>query len=289
MKILYGTDFHGDLGKYYGIAKIAIDENIPFLILGADILPKLGERREKQKTFIERKLKNFFNYLKRHEITCLLMMGNDDMTIYDEDFDELCSKYENIVNIDKEKFDFNGYEFIGLNNILDHPFGCKDRILNEIGFKQKFQYFEYPIISKEDGYDYILDWYGYLDNELPTMKEMLDSLPDPKNMDKTIYIFHMTPANTGLGKILRGDEDVGSHDISNFILEKQPLLTLHGHIHEAPRVRDGKWRNEIGKTICINPGQTEFNNRRFNYSIIDLDTMNIELLEAKSIRSKNVD
>ncbi len=38
-----------------------------------------------------------------------------------------------------------------------------------------------------------------------------------------------------------------------WIEERQPLLTLHGHIHESP-VLSGHWAERIGNTICVNPG-----------------------------------
>ena len=43
---------------------------------------------------------------------------------------------------------------------------------------------------------------------------------------------------------------MGSIAIKNFIEEKQPLLTLHGHIHESARIT-GNWKDKIGKTICF--------------------------------------
>ena len=57
----------------------------------------------------------------------------------------------------------------------------------------------------------------------------------------------------------------------DFIKEKQPLLTLHGHIHEAPDAIKGMWINHIGSTICINPGQTEIGSDELVYALIDLD------------------
>jgi Icc-related predicted phosphoesterase len=43
------------------------------------------------------------------------------------------------------------------------------------------------------------------------------------------------------------DVHVGSIAIFRFIEEKQPWLTLHGHIHESSRIT-GHWRQELGRT-----------------------------------------
>jgi Icc-related predicted phosphoesterase len=47
------------------------------------------------------------------------------------------------------------------------------------------------------------------------------------------------------------DVNVGSIAIKEFIEEKQPLLTLHGHIHESTRIT-GSWKHILGKTISFN-------------------------------------
>ena len=43
------------------------------------------------------------------------------------------------------------------------------------------------------------------------------------------------------------DLHVGSIAIRRFIEERQPLLTLHGHIHESARLT-GSWRDRLGRT-----------------------------------------
>ena len=43
------------------------------------------------------------------------------------------------------------------------------------------------------------------------------------------------------------DVNVGSIAVKRFIESRQPLLTLHGHIHESARLT-GSWRDRIGRT-----------------------------------------
>ena len=43
------------------------------------------------------------------------------------------------------------------------------------------------------------------------------------------------------------DVHVGSIAIRRFIEERQPLVTLHGHVHESARLT-GAWRDRIGRT-----------------------------------------
>jgi hypothetical protein len=81
-----------------------------------------------------------------------------------------------------------------------------------------------------------------------------------KNPAKSIFNFHDPPSKSGLddapaltekldlkggGRITRA---VGSEAVREAIEKVQPLLGLHGHIHESKGIA------KIGRTVCINPG-----------------------------------
>lgn len=89
--------------------------------------------------------------------------------------------------------------------------------------------------------------------------EMLAKVTDPT---RTIFNFHAPPYASGLdeapaldanmniqagGRALR---PVGSTSIRAAIERVQPLLGLHGHIHE------GKGAGRVGKTLVLNPGSS---------------------------------
>jgi len=79
-----------------------------------------------------------------------------------------------------------------------------------------------------------------------------------------IFNLHSPPYRTGIDEApeLRPDFSVvtvggqpkmipvGSHAVRTLIEEVQPLVALHGHIHESRGVA------KIGRTACINPGST---------------------------------
>jgi Icc-related predicted phosphoesterase len=67
--------------------------------------------------------------------------------------------------------------------------------------------------------------------------------------------------------------NVGSIAIKKFIEKRQPMLTLHGHVHESTTLT-GDWKDRIGNTICFN-GATE----KKNLSLISFYLSNIS--EAK--------
>ena len=98
----------------------------------------------------------------------------------------------------------------------------------------------------------------------------------PDNPKKTVYVMHMPPAGLRLGQLRYQDMDIGSADIYKFLKDMQPMLSLHGHIHESPDTEKGKWINRIIDTTCIQAGQTELGAEELIYATIDLDTKTYE-------------
>ncbi len=93
----------------------------------------------------------------------------------------------------------------------------------------------------------------------PTIREDLDRLTGQDAMANAIFLFHSPPYQTHLDRAdLDGrqvdsaplDVHVGSIAIQRFIQERQPLITLHGHVHESARLT-GAWRENIGRTFCF--------------------------------------
>ncbi|MBN1823132.1 MAG: hypothetical protein JW803_02305 [Endomicrobiales bacterium] len=112
----------------------------------------------------------------------------------------------------------------------------------------------------------IKDWAGYI-KSLLTIEDELEILVRPENMANSIYVIHMPPANLGLG-LCESDLEDGSNAIYEFLRANQPKMSLHGHVHGSPEI-SGKWHNNIGRTVCIQPGQQE----DFTYVEIELETM----------------
>jgi len=79
-----------------------------------------------------------------------------------------------------------------------------------------------------------------------------------EDMESAIFNFHVPPYNTLLDVAPKLSEDltpsvgeeahVGSTSVLEAIKKYQPLLGLHGHIHESRGVQ------RIGRTVCLNPG-----------------------------------
>ena len=93
----------------------------------------------------------------------------------------------------------------------------------------------------------------------PTIQEDLIQLAGADPMERAIFLFHSPPYQTRLdraaldGRQVDGapmDVHVGSIAIRRFIEDRQPLITLHGHVHESARLTGG-WQEKIGRTHCF--------------------------------------
>ena len=93
----------------------------------------------------------------------------------------------------------------------------------------------------------------------PRLDRMASQLRDP---GASVFNFHVPPHGTHLDQAALLDEtwkpitsgghvqigNVGSTSVRALIERYQPIVSLHGHIHESPGM------SKVGKTMAINPG-----------------------------------
>jgi Icc-related predicted phosphoesterase len=118
----------------------------------------------------------------------------------------------------------------------------------------------------------------------PELKKGIESLvkrlSDPS---KSIFCFHCPPINTKLDSAPKLDkklaiqteggvpqfEHVGSKSVKEALEKYQPMLGLHGHIHEAFGF------DQVGKTLILNPG-SEYGEGILRGYIIELSPKGVE-------------
>ena len=154
---------------------------------------------------------------------CIVMPGNDDPPGIDEALEQ--ATY--VEACDGRVVEFDGYTMISLGYSNPTPFDSPRELPEE------------EIARRVD--------------------ELAEQVPD---MSRCIFNLHVPPYDSQLDTAPELDEDlqvvmqgsepkqipVGSTAVREVIGRHQPLLSLHGHVHEsAGAVR-------IGRTLCINPG-----------------------------------
>ena len=113
----------------------------------------------------------------------------------------------------------------------------------------------------------IPDLESYLLGKMSIIESLEKMAAKVKNMKRSIWLIHEPPAYLGFDHCASGAK-VGSPLVLNFISQKQPLLTIHGHIHEAPKYNGGIWAGRIGYTTCIQAGQLD---HELCYVVFELD------------------
>ena len=260
MKFLYTSDLHGEVHLYQELLELALSSSAEIIALGGDLLPSFAPSKRyedmvpNQKMFILQFLSPF---LKRVIETTpakkiFLIPGNWDLG-YPYLFRE---PMEGVVNLAQESDRLeNGFEITGYPFVPPTPFRPKDYEKmddREAAWppQKRPSYIRSPGESDELT---AVDPYLFLRGR-ETIEEDLEGLVQPLDPRRTIYMMHSPPYGTKLD-IIQGGNPTGSRSIKAFIERNQPLLTLHGHIHEAPEL-SGTYVERIGKTLSINPGQS---------------------------------
>lgn len=180
---------------------------------------------ELMKESVSRWLKIAEERLNNTGIRCFVSPGNDD----NFSIDPLLNKSKYIINPNEKTVVINSdLEMISLGNSNITPWKCSRDIPEE------------ELFAKIDN----------LASEL-------------KNPEKSIFNVHVPPYGSGIDSAPELDDElrpklepggrfkmisVGSKAVYEAIMKYQPLLGLHGHIHES------KGLAKIGRTLCLNPG-----------------------------------
>ncbi len=125
--------------------------------------------------------------------------------------------------------------------------------------------------------------------EIPDEKlyEILKRLAEKiRDRDRAVFCIHCPPYNSTIDSaplldatlkpvVVGGQPQyvpVGSKAVRRIIEEYQPLVALHGHIHESPG------RHKIGRTECINPG-SEYAEGIFKGFLVEVDGNKVTKLQ----------
>lgn len=164
--------------------------------------------------------------LRGSRATCLIMPGNDDEPLVGD----ILRESERVINPEDELVEIGGVQFVSY------------------------------------GYSNITPWHSPRELDEDALEARLETIvaaADPAR--PAVFNFHVPPHDTGIDEApeIRADFSlvggsnarmvpVGSHAVRRVIERHQPLLGLHGHIHE------GRGSARLGRTVVVNPG-SEYN------------------------------
>ena len=133
------------------------------------------------------------------------------------------------------------------------------------------------------GWSNVTPWNTYRENSEDELYARIERVAATVQAapEKTIFNLHCPPFGSGLDEAPGVNEDmtpkhgghapepVGSTAVRRVIEEHRPVLSLHGHIHEA------RGHTRIGPTLCINPGSA-YEQGQLLGALVELDGKKIK-------------
>ena len=254
----FATDLHGQTDRYDKLFAAIVKDRPSAVFLGGDLLPRsaLLAIEPEQADFVDDDLIPMFmrtrDALGPDYPDIFVILGNDDPRREEKAF--VAGSAHGLWHyIHQQKFPFGAFPIYGLAYVPPTPFLLKDWERYDVS-----RYVPPGSVSPEEGRRSVpmdaseIKW--------ATIQKDIASLVGEDPLDRAVFLFHTPPCDTPLDRAaLDGktyehaplDVHVGSIAVKRFIEERQPLLTLHGHIHEAARLT-GEWKIRIGRTVCIN-------------------------------------
>jgi Icc-related predicted phosphoesterase len=251
------SDLHGKINRYKKLIQSIIEKKPAVVLLGGDLLPhgianwsSIGHL-DFVNDFLVVEFKKMRQKLKKNYPQIYIILGNDDGR-FDED--EIINASSDGIwqYIHNRKVQFADYFIYGYAYVPPTPFFLKDWERYDVS-----RYVDPGCISPEDGKHSTSVSIDEL--RFSTIKEDLEKLVRIEDLSKSIFLFHTPPYKTNLDRAALDDKridhvpmdvNIGSIAVRQFIEKRQPYITLHGHVHEAPGLT-GSWQDQIGKTYLF--------------------------------------
>jgi len=253
---IFATDLHGKIDRYKKLFDTVEAESPDAVFLGGDLLPHFADASNGPDDFlgefVAERLQSLRREMAQRYPSVFVIMGNDDPRIEEESVQRIADrglwKYAHDRRFELGRHSIYGYAFVPPT-----PFVSKDWEKYDVS-----RYTPPGSVSPEEGRRSVAvePW----DTRHSTIAQDLQALAGEDDLADAVFLFHTPPHETTLDRAeLDGqmidhvplDTQVGSIAVRRFIEQRQPLLTLHGHVHESTRLT-GRWHDRIGRTHMFN-------------------------------------
>ncbi|MBF8247314.1 MAG: Metallophos domain-containing protein [Bacteroidetes bacterium] len=253
------SDLHGGRERYSKLFSLIEKETPVAVFLGGDLFPSglavRGDAKGIHGEFLQDVVASGFselNYaLGKNYPEVFVILGNDDGRFEESGV----VKLEEVGiwhYIHQKRIPWRGYSVYGYCYIPPTPFMLKDWERYDVS-----RFVDPGCIAPEEGsHSSNVD---EAEVKRATIQSDVEKLAGKENLSRAIFLFHTPPYETNLdraaldGKYIDHtplDVHVGSIAVRRFIESRQPLLTLHGHVHESARIT-GQWKDRIGRSYMF--------------------------------------
>jgi Icc-related predicted phosphoesterase len=246
------SDLHGHHARYRALW-LAIERERPQAVFcGGDLLPMWMRDPDFHASTLIPGFARLRDSLGDVYPRIFLILGNDDPRSLEEDFRDAARDglWEYMHG---RRSRFLDHPVFGYSHVPPTPFRLKDWERYDVS-----RYVDPDCVSPEHGQRSVPVAARRI--RYTTIAAELETLTGGQDLSRAICLFHSPPYDGDLdhadldGKTIDHvplDKHVGSIAIQRFIETRQPLITLHGHVHESTRLT-GSWRERRGRTTCFN-------------------------------------
>ena len=281
-RCIFASDLHGRPDRFEKLFLAVLDERPDVVFLGGDLLPHRWSNLFKAGSQFDELFVNPMRWLKdalgKTRPRIFIVLGNDDERVAEELFIDGQRKglWEYIHNRSAE---VGGHRVIGYACVPPTPFLLKDWERYDVG-----RFADPGCVSPEAGYRTVP--VDADDIRSGTIAGDLNRLVGDVDLERTVLLLHTPPYQTNLDRAaLDGrkvdhvpvDVHVGSIAVKRLIEDRQPLLTLHGHIHESAAIT-GSWRDRVGRTHLFSAAHDGPELALVRFDLEDLDRATRQLV-----------
>jgi Icc-related predicted phosphoesterase len=256
-QLLFATDLHGNRRAYGRLFDHALATGAGAVVLGGDIAPlppHQGDRVAPQREFLEGFLRGLLrDYVARSRgARAWLLMGNDDwacnMDVLEAmEREDVCRLLHMKAHPFLDDLWIAGYSCVPVT-----PFFMKDWDRYDApGWEPRHRPHK-ALLSRDGG---LVE--GTLETDVRprgTIEADLGRLEAMSDPARTVYVCHTPPLETKLD-VLHDGTHIGSGALRDFLKRSRAPVSLHGHIHESPKM-SGSISDRIGRTFGVNPGES---------------------------------
>jgi Icc-related predicted phosphoesterase len=252
-RCLFVSDLHGRRDRYETLLAAVEAERPRAVFLGGDLLPfgAGGGGEDFLVDFLGARLEGLRKRLGGAYPRVFAIFGNDDPAAQLDSLLDLEARGL-LEHAHGRRLRLGAFAVYGYACVPPTPFRLKDWERYDVS-----RYVDPGCVSPEEGQRSVPRPEG--EAKWGTIAGDLDTLTGGEDLDRALFLFHAPPYGTALDRAaLDGravehaplDVHVGSIAVRRFIEARQPLLTLHGHVHESARLT-GAWQDRIGRTVCL--------------------------------------
>lgn len=259
IRCCFASDLHGSAERYAKLFRALRDDPPEALFLGGDLLPSgllprstmdVGHR-DFLNDCIAAGLVRLRSDLGGSYPRIFVILGNDDGRFEEPAVLEIATRGL-WTYVHDRRTTLGTHAVYGYAHVPPTPFLLKDWERYDVS-----RYVDPGCVSPEEGHRSVP--VPAAEIRYGTIRDDLQRLVQDDDLAGAVLLFHTPPYGTNLDRAaLDGqsvdhvplDVHVGSAAVRALIEERQPLVTLHGHVHESARLTGG-WRDRIGRTHVL--------------------------------------